>query len=34
MFENEESLTQDVVSLRNLLRLTEHNLQSVGQTLR
>uniref|UniRef100_A0A4W6FE73 Coiled-coil domain containing 18 n=1 Tax=Lates calcarifer TaxID=8187 RepID=A0A4W6FE73_LATCA len=33
MFENEESLTQDVVSLRNLLRLTEHNLQSVGQTL-
>ncbi|GLD51194.1 coiled-coil domain-containing protein 18 isoform X1, partial [Lates japonicus] len=33
MFENEESLTQDVVSLRNLLRLTEHSLQSVGQTL-
>ncbi|XP_022610747.1 coiled-coil domain-containing protein 18 [Seriola dumerili] len=33
MFEYEESLTQDVVNLRNLLRLTDHNLRSVGQKL-
>ncbi|KAA8587730.1 hypothetical protein FQN60_016592 [Etheostoma spectabile] len=33
MFENERSLTEDVFSLRNLLRLTELNLQSVGQKL-
>ncbi|XP_031153874.1 coiled-coil domain-containing protein 18 isoform X2 [Sander lucioperca] len=33
MFENERSLTEDVVSLRNLLRLTELSLQSVGQKL-
>ena len=34
MFENEEVLTEDVVSLRNLLRLTDVSLQSVRQKLR
>ncbi|XP_047446699.1 coiled-coil domain-containing protein 18 isoform X1 [Mugil cephalus] len=33
MFEDEEELTNDLVSLRNLLRLTELSLQSVGQKL-
>ncbi len=34
MFEDEKSLTEHVVSLRNLLRLTDASLQSVGQKLR
>lgn len=34
MFEKEGSLTEDVVRLTNLLRLTELSLQSVGQRLR
>ncbi|XP_044076253.1 coiled-coil domain-containing protein 18 isoform X2 [Siniperca chuatsi] len=33
MFENEKSLIEDVLSLRNLLRLTDLSLQSVGQKL-
>lgn len=34
MFENEESSSEDVDSLRDLLRLTEISLQNVGQQLR